>query len=151
MKFMKRHKVVLIMSLLLIIVVLCLFIAKSFFLSNDSKAIYGSRLEGIEKVKITNDTEEKVKEVLQDTASKVEVRLAGRIIYIDVVVKDDISLEVAKDSGNKTLECFTDVEKSYYDIQVMMKSNTNTAQFPIIGYKHHTRSGFSWTQDRMAS
>ena len=151
MKFMKRHKVVLIMSLLLIIVVLCLFIAKSFFLSNDSKAIYGSRLEGIEKVKITNDTEEKVKEVLQDTASKVEVRLAGRIIYIDVVVKDDISLEVAKDSGNKTLECFTDVEKSYYDIQVMMNSNTNTAQFPIIGYKHHTRAGFSWTQDRMAN
>ena len=151
MKFMKRHKAVLITSLLLIIVVLCLFIAKSFFLSNDSKAIYGSRLEGIDKVKITNETKEKVKETLQNISSKVEVRLAGRIIYIDVIVNDDISLEVAKEEGNKTLECFSDTEKSYYDIQIMMNSNTNTAQFPIIGYKHHTRAGFSWTQDRMAS
>ena len=45
-------------------------------------------------------------------------------------------------------EEFTEEEKGFYDIQVIIESDTNTTQFPIIGYKHHSKAAYTWTKDR---
>ena len=39
-------------------------------------------------------------------------------------------------------------QKKYYDIQVFVQKSKETNEFPIIGYKHHTKDSFSWTKDR---
>lgn len=136
---------------IIILSIIAIILVKSELSYNENTAIYGNRLEGRDKVEISNETKEHVKSSLSENASKVEVRVAGRIIYIRIKTNGDTSLEAAKDLGNKTLESFSDAEKQYYDIQVLIENDANANQFPIIGYKHHTKEAIVWTKDRAES
>ena len=39
-------------------------------------------------------------------------------------------------------------QKEFFDIQVIIDKTNDSAQFPIIGYKHHSKEGFAFTKDR---
>ena len=147
-KFFKKYKKIIILGIIVLLLVVGLLAVKNFFFPSESGVLYGNRLAGRDKVKISEDTKKKVKEALGERSSSVKVRIAGRIIYIDVVVNDDVSKEEARGLGDKALEFFSDGEKSYYDIQVLLNNKANTEQFPIIGYKHHTKEFLAWTKDR---
>ena len=147
-KFFKKYKKLIILGIIVVILVVGLLAVKNFFFPSESGVLYGNRLAGRDKVKISEDTKNKVKEALGERSSSVKVRIAGRIIYIDVVVNDDVSKEDARALGDKSLEFFSDQEKSYYDIQVLLNNKANQDQFPIIGYKHHTRDAITWNKDR---
>jgi len=134
-----------------VFVVGCLLIAKQFFFSNDIEAIYGSRLEGIEKVKVTKDTMKQMKESLTEHTDSVEVRLAGRIIYVDAYVKEGVGLDTAKTFGDTVLGLLSEEQKAYYDIQLLIGSKTDTSQYPLSGYKHHTRGAFTWVNNKAES
>ncbi len=151
MKFIKKHIRLIIIIIILVLLAVGIVMIKDFFLPTENKVIYGSRLEGIKKVPITEEKKKQVQEALKEGTTSVKVRLAGRIIYITIKVDSEASLESAKALGNKGLEVFSDEEKKYYDIQYLISSDTNTAQFPIIGYKHHTKDAISWTRDRSES
>ena len=138
MSFVKKHINKFVALGIIALVVAALLILKGIFFPAESKAIYGNRLEGRNKVKSD----------LAKDSSSVNVRIAGRIIYIDVVVKDDVSKDKAKEMFGSTVNTFSAKEQSYYDIQVIMDNKANQDQFPIIGYKHHTKSSISWTKDR---
>ena len=148
MKFLKKHISVIIAIIVFVFVLSGIFLAKTIFFSNSYQGMYGNRLEGRDKVTITEETKSKVKESVAEQTSSAKVRIAGRIIYITLKVNGDVSLQAAKDLGNKSLEAFSDAEKEYYDIQVLIENDTNTKQFPIIGYKHHTKKAIVWTRDR---
>ena len=150
MKLRKKYIRIFLMIILLIILVGGLLFLKEMIFSNDAKVIYGNRLDGIEKVKITDETKNNIKEGLKEGSSKVTVRLSGRIVYIIITVAKDTTLETAKNLGVKSLEYFSDEEKAYYDIQIMVESEEENSQYPIIGYKHHTKAAISWTRDRVA-
>ena len=143
-KFFRKYKKIIILVVIIIVLVLALLGIKNFFFPSESGVLYGNRLAGREKVKISEDTKSKIKDALGERSSSVKVRIAGRIVYIDVVVNDDVSKEL----GDKSLEFFSDGEKSYYDIQILINNKANTEQFPIIGYKHHTKGGIAWNKDR---
>ena len=147
-KFFRKYKKIIILVILIVILVVGLLAVKNFFFPQESGVLYGNRLDGIDKVKITKETKDKITAIFKDSSSSAKVRLAGRIIYIDVVVNDDVSRDAAKDLGNKTLEVLSDQEKSYYDIQLLINNKANQGQFPIIGYKHHTRDAIIWNKDR---
>ena len=93
---------------------------------DDFQAIYGTRLEGISKVPVTNKEKTAVKNSIGDAAKKVNVRTAGRIIDILIVVSKETSLEDAKKLGEKTLESFSDEQKKFYDIQIMIEIDEET-------------------------
>ena len=151
MKFIKKHLSAIIAIIVFILVVVGLFLMKDFFLPTETKVIYGNRLEGIEKVKITEEKKNAVKTALQEETASVTVRVAGRIIYIDIKANGEVSQEAAKAFGPKVLEVFSDEEKNYYDIQFLIENDTNPGQFTILGYKHHTKGDISWTRDRTES
>ena len=141
---------------IVIIVAICFFVLVFVFYklvlsqTNDTKAIYGSRLEGIENVKINNEKKSEIAsniEALSKT-KKVDVTTQGKIINVMIVLNDDVSRDDAKTLADKVLEKLSDSEKEFYDIQVFMKKDNDDAQFPIIGYHHPKRTGFSWTLDR---
>ena len=150
-KWTKKKKNIVVGIGIIILTIVAVIIVKTELSYNENTAIYGSRLEGRDKVKITSETKEKVKQSISESAASVEVRVAGRIIYITAKVNGDVSLDSAKSLGQKMLESFSDVEKKYYDIQILMENDTNTSQFPIIGYKHHSKEALVWTKDRAAS
>lgn len=151
MKFMRKHKIVIWLALILVLLLCGAMIAKEFFFSNDNVAIYGTRLSKRKEVPITEKVQKNIKKEMKAETASFDMRIQGRIIEINMTVKEDTTLEAAKELGNKTLEYFSDKEKAYYDIQLIIQSKKETNQFPIIGYKHHNREAISWTYDRAES
>ena len=101
--------------------------------------------------KITDSQKKEVENKLANDTDKVEVSVAGRIINILITAKEGTSLEDAKKLGDKAVEAFSSAEKKYYDIQIFITNEKNKAQFPIIGYRHHTKNTITWTKDRAES
>ena len=148
-KFIKKHKLLLLFVILLIVATV--FAIKVFLIFNDKDetAIYGERLNGAGYVEIdTSKSTDKVKAKVGDLASGVTVRLQGRIVNIIINLKDEVTRDAAKDISNQLLGEFSDKEKAYYDFQIFLNKTNEDAQFPIIGYKHHTKAEIKWTKDR---
>ena len=78
----------------------------------------------------------------KDGVESAKYRLQGRLIYIDIVV-GDIEVDKAKEISNVILECLSDKEKAYYDIQVIITSKDKEG-YPITGYKHKTSESIVW-------
>ena len=148
MKFIKKHSSAIVGIMVFILVFAGFMLAKSIFFPAENKAIYGSRLDGRDKVEISEETKSDIEAKINEGTSSVTVRVAGRIVYIDVEAEEGTSKDAARDLANKALEAFSDKEKSYYDIQILIANKANKEQFPIIGYKHHAKNAFSWTKDR---
>lgn len=147
MNFIKRNK-----KLLVVIVIFLVSLVGAIQLKNilfpSGGAIYGNRLEGIEEVEISKDLDKQVLELLKDGIMKADVRISGRIVNIHITVNGDVSVATAKSYADKTLTLFAEKQLKYYDIQVFMKKDVESKEFPIIGYKHQDKSGFTWTKDR---
>lgn len=149
MNFVKRNKNTIIALGVFLIVIILLIQVKNIFFPDENTAIYGNRLEGIEKVKISaSDKKDKIQESLGDNASNITVRESGKIINIILTVNDETSVEDAKNYANKTMESFSDAEKKYYDFQIFIEKKADSDNFPIIGYRHHGKDSFTWTKDR---
>lgn len=146
-KFVKKHINLFVLIGVVLLCFLGIGMIKYIFFPTETKAIYGNRLDGRNKVKITEEDINKIKDLYKDSSKETTVRIQGRIIYVDINGNDDLSLEVAKGFG-KIVDVLSDDKKAYYDIQIIVKNTANTAQFPIIGYKQHTRDAFNWTKDR---
>ena len=152
MDYVRKHKVlVLFIVLLILLAVFCIKMVLV-FTDSDETAIYGDRLNGDDKVEIDVDKcSEKVKSKIGQQAKNVSVRVQGRIIIISISVNDDISRDAAKDLANQAVGEFSDDERAYYDFQIYASKEGDTedkAQFPIIGYRHHTKDSINWTKDR---
>ena len=147
-KFIKKHSHLIVGIIIIIFLVVIGIMAKNFFFPDDAEAYYGTRLEGIDKVKINNKKKEELKESFKESSESINIRLQGRIIYVNAKIKEDVSIDTARDLANKTLEKLSDDEKAYYDVQFIISKDADKEHFPIIGYKHHTKSGITWTKNR---
>ncbi len=152
MKFIKKHKVGIISVIVIIIIgILTYFALKSMFIIGNDKGKYGNRLDGIENVQIENETVDKLIKEMEETKdiNSVKYNLQGRLIYIIMEVSNDTAVEVSKGYANKLLAYFTDEQKEYYDIQVLIKSDSEESEvYPIIGAKHKTSTAFVWTENK---
>ena len=148
MKFVKKHKNLVIIGLMVIAIVLALLIFKETVMFDETTAVYGNRLDGIEKVEITDEQKKAIKEALKDTTKEVTVRLAGKLVNIIIVTNEGTALADSKNMGNIVLEKFTDEQKAFYDFQFLIDNDENKDQYPIIGYMQHSRDSINWTKDR---
>ena len=148
MKFLKKHISAIVALVVFVLVVVGLLYFKQVFNADEATAIYGSRLEGREKIEITEERINQVKTAIKDSSNKPTIRIAGRIIEVIVDVKDGVSIQDAKNLGTPIVFAFTEEERAYYDIQIFLTNEKNTEQFPAIGYKHHTKPTLTWTKDR---
>lgn len=147
-RFIKKHIGAIIGIIILIIFIILLLILKSIFFPNESKAIYGSRISARKNVEITDQTKNKIKEDLKERTTDSKVRIAGRTIEVLYKVNAEVTRDEAKALAGKVLEELSDKEKAYYDVQIFVENDSNLAQFPIIGYKHHIKNELVWTKDR---
>lgn len=148
-KFIKKHKLLLLFVILLIVATVFAIKVFLIFTDTDETAIYGERLNGADYVELdVSKSNDKVKAKVGDLASGVTVRIQGRIVNIIINLKDEVTRDAAKDISNQLLGEFSDKEKAYYDFQIFLNKTNEDAQFPIIGYKHHTKAEIKWTKDR---
>ena len=144
----KRGNVIFIIFASLVILVVFLYVLVSDY-NNDTKAIYGSRLDGIEEVKLSKSKLNDIKENVESSnmTESVSVSIQGKIINLEIVINSEVSRDDAKTLGGKVIEKLSDEEKKFYDVQLFIDKKED-ATFPIIGYRHHAKEDFSWTLDR---
>lgn len=149
MKWMKKNKFTVITIFIFILLAFLGFKVKEMFFPDQRTAIYGDRLEGKVTVNKTTYEDLKVKISESDKVETVTIRENGRRIDITITVTNATSKSEAKKITNNMLEPFTESQIGYYDFQVFIqKSDEAENDFPIIGYKHHNSSTFSWSKDR---
>ena len=151
-RYLKEHKVIVAAVIFMLIIIVIAFLVKQAFFSNSGNAVYGNRLDGIENVKVdSNQKNDIIKNFEEDSAVKqAKYKLQGKIINIIITVNDDVGIDTAKKLTSKILDKLDDNQKNFYDIQIFIKKDNDASDFPIIGYKHHTKQDFSWTKDRVA-
>lgn len=145
-KFLKRNKIKVIIGavILAILIFLIVTIYSLFFSSKGDK--YGNRLDGISKVEIKDSTVKKIKSALKEDEKidSVEYHLEGRLVNFLITVNTDEDRDSVLNDTSKILENLSDKIKSYYDIEVFIDSKEESENYPVIGYKHKTKDGFTW-------
>ena len=145
--FLKNNKFIIVAIAIFLVIVLLLVQVKNIFFPQRANALYGDRLKGIEEVKITEKDQGKIKSTLESDGGikTATVRTSGKTLEVIITVNDDVSLDTAKPYVNKILEACSDEQKSYYDMQVIVKSDSEESEvYPIIGAKHKTSTSFIW-------
>ena len=149
MEFMKKHKNICSLIVVIILVIITAIYTKTILNNTEKEAIYGSRTKAIENVKISSKTMDNIKKVYSDIKDEdVSVELQGRIIEVMVTVKDGIKDDTARDKTKEIIKILSNKERKVYDVQVFIKKKGKDSTFPIIGYLHHGKENFSWTRDR---
>lgn len=148
--FIKNNKVTVVAFIICVIFVILVFAVKLTFFPNEGTAIYGDRLDGIEEVEITDKQQEDIIKSLEDKdeVKKVSCDIKGRTLNVLITVNDDVELDPAKSLTSSITDNLEEDQTSYYDIQVFISKDNDDTRFPIIGYKHQNKDGFSWTKDR---
>ena len=142
-----RHKLLsLVCFLALVVIVILMYIFFSVFLGSNGK--YGNRLEGIEKVKLTNKDFDKVEDWIKDTKTveSASIRLVGRIIYVDIIFNKDADKNGAKSLAGGTLNKFEDDETAFYDFEFILSQNKDDG-FKLVGTKSPKINDISWIKN----
>lgn len=135
-----RHKILAVICLLALIVIIILFyMFCSIFVGGSDK--YGNRLDGIEEIEISKSEMSDIADAIakDDSVDSAKVRLQGKIIYIDIVYKKDVSKDKAKEIAIKSLDNFDKKEKEFYDFEYVLTQNVGDNEedtgFKITGAK----------------
>ena len=153
-KILKDNVFTIVVIIVFIIGMFALSYLKRIYWDNNNQAIYGNRTDGIENHYISDsdidDIEKNIGAI--EKVEKVVYDLEGRIINLTITVSNDLSVKDAKKLSGSILENFTEEQLSYYSIQIyFVKDDSSLDDFPIMGYKHYSNDGFSWTKDREAT
>lgn len=151
-KIIKEHYILIIIGFLSIIFLAFIAIGfKKMYFTSDGD-VYGDRLEGIDKVPIEEETKKQVKKELEESGKveSVSIRTQGKIVYFTIDYKEDTSVDQAKEIATKTLTCFTDEQKSFYDFSYFLTQNKveDNENFPTMGNKHPKNATISWLNNR---
>ncbi len=148
--YFKNHRAMSIGYILCFLLIVFVVVLNFTFFSNNSKAVYGDRLDGIEEVRITDNKLEQIESELneRDEVSSSDASTSGRILNVIITVNDDVSVETARSLTEVIDSAIDDDQRNYYDTQVFIKKNNDDASFPIIGYRHEDKTTYSWTKDR---
>ena len=146
-KWVNRNKgfaIIVGLSIILFLILLIIFLQ---MLLGGSSNKYGNRLDGIDKVKISEKTYDGVKKEVEETdlTEEVETRLQGRIVYTTITLKSDTTVDKAKEIASNTLDNYTNSELEYYDFSFFLKWKGEEKDTVITGNKHHNLDTITWT------
>lgn len=139
----KGFAIICALALILFIIMVVIFVR---LLVGGSSNKYGNRLDGIDKVKISNEVYESVKEEVKEVegVNDVSVRLQGKIVYTTIELSDSISADKAKEIAKNTLDNYTEDELKYYDFSFFLKWKGEESDKVITGNKHHNLEDITW-------
>ena len=148
--FIKNNKVTVIAFIICVIFVILVFALKLTFFPNEGTAIYGDRLDGIEKVEITDSDQKNIIKSLEekDEVKNADTDIKGRTLNVLITVNDDVELDSSKALTSSVIDNLKKDQTGYYDIQIFISKDNDDTRYPIIGYKHQDKDEFSWTKDR---
>ena len=149
-KFIENNKGLSILIILGIVLLIIITIILVEFMKETNSNKYGTRLDGINNVKISekklNSIEKTIKE--KEEVVKTDIRVQGKIVYINITYKTDTELDSAKEIANGILEEFEEDELKYYDFSCFLieedDKDKETEEFKVTGNKHHKLEEFTY-------
>lgn len=124
------------------------FMLYRFLFPNIGSPVYGNRLDGIDKVEIT----EKQSKTLVDTLKEKEIvkeaktSVNGKTFKVIITVVDKTKAADAKKLTDVIVDGIEKDQKNYYDIEVFIKNeNEEASGYPIIGYLNKELTSFSYS------
>lgn len=150
--FCKSNRVfVVLMAVVLICIIISGLSLINYFYGGKKSDNYGSRLEGIEEVEITEERKEDVENKLteDEQIKKAEIIVTGKIIYIKMEFDPNVSLVEAEGKASVVLDEFNEEEKSFYDFQFTLKQDKTEESegFVIAGAKNVNGTNIMWTNN----
>ena len=150
MKFFKKHikETIFLFVVLVIALSLGVLFLVMWFGGGNNK--YGSRLEGIEEVSVSNSYLKEVVDQLEKKSivKNATVNLQGKLINFNITLKESTLEADAKALSAVVIDNFTKDELSFYDIQIFLLDNKEESIYPMIGYKHRTNAEFVWSNHK---
>ena len=143
-----------VLFVLFIVVIICLLIMLTVCINyffGTSKSNYGDRLEGIQEVQISDDLKNefisKMKE--DELVDDIHFAVKGKIIYITLSFKPNVTLVEAQSKALSSLMIFEQKYLDFYDFHYTLKSEKtdNSAGFLIMGSKNVNGSGLVWNNN----
>ncbi len=145
------HKVWAFLGCFSLIVLLIILIVLIMMFMGTSSSKYGHRLDGIKQVTISSDTKDQINNIQDDKVASSNMRIQGKIIYIDINFKAGTSIDDAKAIAKQTLSEFSADELAFYDVcyfleEEIEKKDGEDAQtgFSITGTKHPSKKEIGW-------
>lgn len=155
-KYLKENKT---LAVLLIIAVVCIVISiallfKYFYFGNGGSK-YGTRLEGIENVTISDESKNNTIKNLETTekVEKASMTINGKRIDIKIVFKSDATLTEAQNIALLSLDNFTEEEKAFYDFEFTIKQEASetTEGFLLMGAKNVNGTNLVWVNNNSST
>lgn len=151
MKFIKENKFTIIAIIIFIVLVVAGVKIKDLLVPDEGKAVYGDRLDEINKYELKTSLFSDMKTKLLEDTRILDFRekIHGKIINLMITVGDDVNINDAKSIANSTIAYFLNDELSYYTLQVyVLKNNEELNNFPIVGYKGTHSDTLVFSKDR---
>ena len=152
-KIIQNNKVILVLLGILLICFIALgLVFYKFFYAGTSSTKYGDRLQGIEEHELSKTLEDDIKLLYNDNekVDSVSIDVKGKIVYIIINYKNNVSTSDAKDLSTKSLEAIGEDNLSYYDVQFILNvvkdedSEEENSNFPIFGAKSANSNKIVW-------
>ena len=143
----KKNKFTTIVFFIFLVLFIIGWIAFGLVMPKTGKPVYGNRLDGIEKVQVTDtETNDLIKELKEKKyVTTASTNVSGKIINVLVEFEKGTSKSKAKSLKDEVLKAFTDDQKKFYDIQLFITNENKDAKgYPIIGYKNSTDKNFAF-------
>lgn len=143
-----------VLLVLFIIVVICFFVilgvCVSYFFGS-SKSSYGDRLDGIKEVEISKEMKNNFVDTMEadELISDATFKTQGKIIYITLTFKDEVTLVEAQSKALASLANFEEKYQNFYDFHYTLKGNkTDTSEgFLVMGAKNVNGTGLVWNNN----
>lgn len=150
--FIFKYRVYVLIFIILIFGVIIFFSAKTYLYPDDQKTVYGSRLDGIEDVKITSQRITEIVDIIkeEDGIKEASIDIQGKTVNISIIVEaKDNTIDEMKEFSTRILSNFTETEIAFYDFQFFI--NNEAGNYNMIGYKNKKNSDITWTTDEIVS
>lgn len=151
-KYFKENRT---LFILLTIAAACIVISTillfKYFYFGSGGTKYGNRLDGIENVEIKKDKQSEIVNKIEEDklVDKVTILITGKRIDIKVVFNDQANLTDAKSLALKSLDNFSEEEKTFYDFEYTLKQEASEKAegFLIMGAKNVNGSNLVWNNN----
>ena len=150
-KFYRENRV---FSILMIVSIICIALILGFmfiyFFNGQGNNKYGSRLEAIKNIKISDA---KIKEYETSIAKEngienSDISIKGKIVYIILYLKKDFASSDGVNASLKAISLFDEEVQTNFDFNftIEKKEKDEAEIFPIVGYKNAESANIVWSK-----
>ncbi len=151
-KFISKYKIYIVLAILFLF---CLFLFITFYKymnPSDLNTVYGSRLDGIENVIISDEKKDEIIKFIKDNedVSSASIDIQGKIINISIKIGNkENTIDIMKEKCSLIVNKFSKEEIEFYDFQFFIKNED--ANYNLIGYKNKKNEELSYSHDVIVS